>query len=399
MKTLARISIVLIFYILYGVYLANVELKIVPDVKMHEDLLFNDYRGAINVRSNLSDGVRDVKKIIEAAQSAGLDFLFFTDFYSPTNQSVESGYQERLFVAAGFEYKHLDSRILVLGSRHLNPDEISWRVADWMTQKPPFERDEILILAAPYNQARQPTWGSDWPTGIDLLEVQNPKTIAERSYQNSRLNILWSLLVYPFSPQYAFLRLYEDPAPELQLWDKIQHHYPLVGVSGLDASARAILLPGSIFEFPSYQTSFELMSTHILTKDELVGSYEKDKKILFSALKTGSVYFSLDLLGNPKGFLAYYQVGKRNYGIGETINFSKEGRIHYKLPSEPNELFEVVLFRNGQRVAHSNLVQDAFQIDKPGQYRITVRVSPFFPLPDARKWVTWIHTNSFFVQN
>jgi hypothetical protein len=398
MKFLARFSAALIFYILYGVYLANVELKIVPEIHLHEDLLFNDYRGAINVRSDLSDGVRDSKKIIESAQAAGLDFLFFTEFYSQAHNTMPNGYHERLLVTSGFEYKHLDSRILVLGSSYLPPEEMSWKMADWLTQKPPYDREEILILSGPFNSATQPTWGAEWPTGLDAIEVQNPKTIAERSFQNSMLNILWSLLVYPFSPEYAFLRLYEDPAPELQLWDKIQGRYPLVGVSGLDASARAILSPGSILEFPSYQTSFELMSTHILIQDELVGSFEKDKRTLFKALRRGSVYFSLDLLGNPKGFITYFQSGEKIFGLGEEIKFSGQSKIFYKLPAEPNEIFEIVLFRNGQRVNHSNSIQGSFEIDKPGQYRLTVRVSPFFPLPDARKWVTWIYTNSFFVR-
>jgi len=398
MKFLARLSIVLLIYIMYGVYLANVELRIVPEIKSEEPLTHYDYRGAINVRSNLSDGTRDHKKIIESAQNAGLDFLFFTEHFSSNLPLLPNSYYDRLLVSSGVEYKYLDSRIFVLGYEQTAPEDMSWKVADWLTQKPPFDRNIILILSTPYSNSESRTWGVEWPSGIDALEVQNSKTIAERSYQSNYFTVVWSLLVYPFSPQYAFLRLYEDPGPELQLWDKIHAQQKLVGVSGLDASARAILSPGSIVEFPSYQTSFELMSTHVLTKNELVGSYERDKQVLFNSIRNGHVYFSLDLLGNPKGFMASYEVNQKSYWMGDEAKFVEGGVIRFRLPSEPSDMFEVVLYRNGQRVAHSNNYNGDFKIEKPGNYRLTVRVSPFFPLPDAKKWVTWIYTNPIYIK-
>lgn len=397
MKFLARFAMVLLIYIMYGVYLANVDLRIVPEIKHQDEVLFYDYRGAINVRSNLSDGIREPSRIIESAQNAGLDFLIFTDSFKAQLNQSPNNYFERLMVISGFEYKYLDYRMLILGQSQLKNDEISWKVADWLTQKPPYERDAILILSTPFNVTGDPSWGPEWPTGVDLLEVQNPKMISERTNRSSPLNILWSLLVYPFSPRYAFLRLYQDPLPEIELWDKVNLQQKLVGVSGLDASARAMILPGSIIEFPSYQTSFELMSTHVLTKSELVGSYKKDVSNLFESLKHGRVYFSLDLLGNPKGFTAYFQNDVKVYGIGDSVPLTKPGFLHYKLPARPSETFEVVLIRNGQRIANINDEIGQFLIERPGTYRIIVRVSPFFPLPDARKWVTWIYTNSFYI--
>jgi hypothetical protein len=37
------------------------------------------------------------------------------------------------------------------------------------------------------------------------------------------------------------------------------------------------------------------------------------------------------------------------------------------------------------------------KITERGLYRVHVRVSPFFPIPDAKKWMTWIMTNPFNV--
>jgi hypothetical protein len=400
MRVLFFFFLCVFFYIVYGFYLTTVNLKIVPEVKTPGSSFYSDYRGAIHVRSSLSGGVRESDKIIESAQAAGLDFLIFTEHHKAYHKGLPNTYYDSLLVTTGIDYKYLDSKLLILGYRPESSslEELSWRVPDWLTQKAPYDREEVLILSTPFNEAGQPTWGNEWPSGLDALEVQNSKVIAQREYRENFFSVLWSLIVYPFNPQYAFLRLYQDPVPELDLWDKMHPQETLSGVSGLDTSAKAIILPGSSIEFPSYQTSFELMSTHVLIKKEFVGSFEKDKKSLLDALKKGQVYFSLDLLGNPKGFKTYLKVGTKTVDLGEEILFTEKASIEYQLPSEPREFFEVVLFRNGQRIAQSGLAGGSFSVDKPGVYRLIVRVSPFFPLPDARKWVTWIYTNPFYLR-
>ncbi|NUN04524.1 MAG: hypothetical protein HUU57_02070 [Bdellovibrio sp.] len=55
-----------------------------------------------------------------------------------------------------------------------------------------------------------------------------------------------------------------------------------------------------------------------------------------------------------------------------------------------------LLFRK-EVVARINDPETSFPITQPGTYRVQVRVSPLMPLPDAKKWITWIYTNPFFV--
>ena len=204
-------------------------------------------------------------------------------------------------------------------------------------------------------------------------------------------------MVYPFNSEYAFLRLYDEPVAELEIWERMQNSGIVVGVSGLDASGRAILLPDWVIEFPSYLASLQMLNVHVLLNKELVGRYELDQKTILEALKLGQVYFSLDLLGNPKGFSVIFQKkNKKPYFMGSKVQ--APGHIIYQLPTKPKEMFEVVLYRNGQRIMHSNQESDQFYIEKPGHYRLVVRVAPFLPLPDARKWVSWIYSNFFYVQ-
>lgn len=403
MKLLVSIIALLFSYFIYGFYLSHVELKIVPDIRVNENPIFYDYKGAINVRSRYSDGAADPLRVIASAQDANLDFLFITES-TPTQTSAPKsnliqyhGYFERLFVLSGAEYHFLDKRLLLLGGEIAIQEKVHWTLTDWLSQLNPLEREEILIFSTPYNLEGNPNWSGDWPRGINALEIINPKVMSDRRGRQSAINMLWSLLVYPFNPQYAFLRLYQEPKDEILLWDRLTQSFPVVGVSGLDASARAMPFPGVFIEFPSYKTSFEMLSTHLLTQAELSGSYEKDKKLLLSALRQGRSYFSLDLLGNPKGFLAYVKEGNRYKTMGDSIKFKNNFDIQYELPVRPSEFFEVVLVKNGQSVQIRNQEKGSFSITGPGVYRITVRISVFFPLPDARKWVTWIYTNPFYV--
>ena len=397
MKAVLRFTFFILIFVFYGLYLANVNLQVVPELKPTVTPEYFDYRGAINVRSSLSDGAREPLRIIQAAQQADLDFLFITDLYRKDQNLRYQGYFDRLLVMSGQEYRILDSRILAIGGPKLTSEDLSWRMADWLSQSHYDDNTPFIVLATPFNSDGQAQWGTQWPVGVHAIEVQNPKMISARMYRASILEVLWSFLVYPFNAEYAFLRLYKEPTQELELWDKLGENRPLVGVSGLDANARAIAFPGNYWEFPSYRESFKMMSTHVLLENELSGTYERDQKILLKALKQGQVYFSLDMLGNPKGFMAYVLDGKKRILMGQKKNFQPAQKLVYQLPSQPREFFEVLLMKNGVTQAISNKSQDQFYLSGPGHYRLVVRVSPFFPLPDAKKWVTWIYTNPFYL--
>ena len=83
--------------------------------------------------------------------------------------------------------------------------------------------------------------------------------------------------------------------------------------------------------------------------------------------------------------------------MGDDIKLDNKTQIYYKLPSEPTAFYEVVLFKNGVRLDHLNTFEGLFSIKSPGVYRLQVRLSPRFPLPDAIKWITWIYTNNFYI--
>ncbi|MBV2169403.1 MAG: hypothetical protein KUL82_11920, partial [Bdellovibrio sp.] len=88
----------------------------------------------------------------------------------------------------------------------------------------------------------------------------------------------------------------------------------------------------------------------------------------------------------------------KSHLMGSEVKLTKNMSLKISLPSKPKDFFEIVIYRNGEAIAKINDPEVVFPISEPGAYRIQVRVSPMLPLPDAKKWITWIYTNPFFVK-
>ena len=361
---------------------------------------FYDYRGVVNVQTSLSAGSASPHEVITSAQTSELDFLVLSDINSFSKKSDYGGYYGHLLVLDQSEYSLLDERLLFLSTRphprFLSPGESQVFFADLLSQKNVSERSDLVFLEEPYRED-QATWTGQFQEGVNGLEILNPKVMAERAWKSSKLSVFWSFFSYPFSPLYSILRLYEEPTEELKLWDETNLIRPLVGFAGVNANARAVPMTGYLFKFPTYELSFSLFTNHLLLTSELTGHYTQDRKKILQALQSGQFYFSTDLLGDPRGFESYVKQGTRIWPMGSQLNLKSEPRLIVHLKDEPRSFFEIVIYRNGKRIANSNSTEMEYAITQPGVYRAVVRVSPFLPVPDGKKWIPWIFTNAYRV--
>jgi hypothetical protein len=324
----------------------------------------------------------------------------FTDlnlFNMPT--SFESYHGNLLVLSAG-KYSYLDSRLMYYS---LNQESIGntlgeaqVKLADLITQKTGANKDTLTILAHPYKAGY--SWTGEVPTGLDGFELLNLKSLSNRAWGESKLSVIWSLMIYPFNPRLSFLRIFTEPTDEIALLDKLSQQRKVVVYAGTEASARAIPLANYFIRFPSYKRSFEIMSNHILLKSELTGSFNSDRTKIFNALKQGNFYMALDMLGDPKGFVATLDDDTHSNLMGSEVKLTKNMVLKVKLPAEPKDFFEIIVFKNGQSMARYNQPEFVLPIKEPGVYRVQVRVSPMLPIPDAKKWISWIYTNPFYVR-
>ncbi|MBO9667997.1 MAG: hypothetical protein J7501_14440 [Bdellovibrio sp.] len=401
MKSLVVLSFLLVTYFLYGFYINQYDTAVIPrQLTTAHSSNFYDYKGVMNVHTDLSAGSAQPSFVITSAKLANLDFLMFTDlnlFNMPT--SFESYHGNLLVLSAG-KYSYLDSRLMYYSltqeSIGNTLGEAQVKLADLITQKTGANKDSLTILAHPYKAGY--SWAGEIPTGLDGFELLNLKSLSNRAWGESKLSVIWSLLIYPFNPRLSFLRIFTEPTDEVALLDKLSQQRKVVVYAGTEASARAIPLANYFIRFPSYKRSFEIMSNHILLKSELTGSFNSDRTKIFNALKQGNFYMALDMLGDPKGFVATLDDDTHSYLMGSEVKLSKNMAMKVKLPAKPKDFFEIIVYKNGQSVARYNQPEFVMPIKEPGVYRVQVRVSPMLPIPDAKKWISWIYTNPFYVR-
>lgn len=397
MKVFIFLTFFIVVYFVYGFYISQNDIRVVtPTLKQKTDTLFYDYKGVINVHSDLSIGSSPISQIIKSAKLSNLDFIIFTDLNDFNPPFAFEGYHENTLVMIGQKVSYLDSRFIVysLNKESLGSSigEAQIKLADLLSQKQ--NKDHLIILAHPSEKGF--TWSGELPTGIDGFEIINLKSLTTRAWEVSKLSTLWSLFVYPFNTGLAFGRIFNEPSEELHLLDShtANNYY---GFAGSEASARAIPIANYLMKFPSYQKTFEVFSTHLLLKSELTGNPKSDRQKIFQSLKAGNFYIAFDLLGNTSGFQAYIEDKGKLHLTGSKIKKNKHLNLRIKLPSKPLHFFEIVVYKNGARYATFNEDVIEMPIKESGSYRVQIRVSPYLPLPDARTWMTWIYTNPFYI--
>ncbi|WP_413943681.1 hypothetical protein [Bdellovibrio sp. HCB-162] len=400
MKAIGVISFLLVTYFLYGFYINQYEVSVIPpQITREHSRLLNDYKGVMNVHTDLSSGSATSSFVITSAKLANLDFLMFTDLNIFNMPTTFESYHGNLLVFSAGKYSYLDSRLIYYSlnqeSIGNNLGDAQVKLADLLSQKTGASKDTLTILTHPYKAGY--SWNGEIPSGLDGFELLNMKSLVNRAWEESKISTIWSLAIYPFNPRLSFIRLYTEPTDEIALLDKLSQHRRIVVYAGTEASARVIPLANYFIRFPSYKRSFEFMSNHILLKSELTGSFNSDRVKVFNALKNGNFYMALDMLGDPKGFTATLEEENKSHLMGSTVKLSKNMSLKVSLPSKPKDFFEIIIFKNGEIVARINDPETVFPITQPGTYRVQVRVSPMLPLPDAKKWITWIYTNPFYV--
>ena len=409
MKKLIVLSLFFIAMLVYGLIISQYRPPImVSELEPQNASGYYDYRGVTNSHTSINMGSLQPNEVIREAQAARLDFIFLTDLNFFGEYPVKSDYYENLLVFVGNIYSHLDSHFIYYS---LNPPkfsglgEVQVHLSDLLSKvhssgqyssQPPDQPEDFVVLEHPYKGGKN--WRGELPPGLRGIETVNLKAVWRQAWENTRYSFFWSLFIYPFNSHFSLLRLFTHPEKEMNLWNELSSKRPTIGFVGNETTSRIIPVGRSWFRFPSYKTSFEIASNHVLLRSELTGDLEKDRRKIFNGLYRGQFYMSLDYLENPKGFVTFIRDRKSEYPLGSTLKYNEDMQLHIRLPQKPKVPFEVIIFRDGKPIQRSHSRVTEYQMKEAGTYRIVVRVIPTMPLPDGKKWIPWIYTNSFFVK-
>lgn len=398
-KILATLAFLLICFFTYGFYISQFELNFIQRKVKTSDLYY-DYKLTMNIHTSLSIGSEPLSVVLSQAKKAQNKFFMITDL-NPQIKSPEDSYLQNAGVLQGAKYGYKDSRLIYYSIKDKNlglkRGESQLLLSDLLSQKTTKNPESLLVLAHPFKTGF--SWSGSIPDGLDGMEVANLKSLSQQSWGYSKASTLWSILLYPFNPKLALMRLFQEPTEELMLFDRVSQERTFVAFQGAEASARAIPLADWLIKFPSYESVLSIASNHLLLTSELSGDMSKDKVKILSALKRGQFYICFDALGDPKGFETYLfdELSAKKHSMGSVVKVSKSSHFYFKLPAEPTSFYEVILLKNGKRIDTLNTFEGIFPTQGKGVYRIQVRISPRLPLPDAIKWLTWIYTNNFYI--
>ena len=358
---------------------------------------YYDYKGAINVHSNLSTGTGSLPQIFESAKRANLDFIITTDLNTFPLPSENNNYHNKVLVMVNSELSYMDTKLLYINkdsNKQIdNLGQASAILSEHLSNSD-IKKESLLVWAHPTKKGSK--WTGEIPTGLDALEIINLKSLWQDSWLNKKVTFIWSFLIYPFNPELAFLRLFQRAEKQIKIWEELNKSRLRIAFAGSDAESRFNFFKTPL-KFPSYETLFKIVSNHILIRSELTGDYSKDQPKIFNAIKNGQFYLSLDMIGDPKGFLFYLQTPMRRHSMGSTVNLRSKSRLKFQLPKNIKVPTKVKIYRDNTEIASLVDEETSYKIGKPGVYRAVVYTKISLAFPEGRKWFPWIFTNAIKV--
>lgn len=390
------IFLVLIFlYTLLGFINYQINLPLITSARVI-DTRFYDYAGITHIQTQLSTGSGTINEISNAAYKAQCSFLIVTDLNVLDDLSAFEGYKNDVLVIAGSKFSFLGGHLLVYNHKDPWPFKGLGQAQIYFNDllQTSSAKKPILVAAHPFLSKH--SWDKLTYAGLSGMEVLNIDKLWQSELQYHKWRIFWTLIMFPFNPDLSYLRLFSEPVNEITAWDDALSKKQFYGWAGSGAKAKAIPFPDKVFKFPSYRQSFRLIKNHVLLKSELTGKFEDDKEKILTALQQGHFYFSLDILGDPKGFYFIAKDGNKEFLMGDVIKYQpgQPIRLVADLGRKLEIPHEIILLKDGSPVATSTGKSVTYNATQRGSYRVVVRLKPSLPLPDTGREFSWIFSNS-----
>ncbi len=327
-----------------------------PDDAMHEIV------GVIHIHSNYSDGSKPIPEIAKIGETAGLDFLMFSDHMTlqPLRDGLER-FHGKTAVIIGYEIEDPENKnhFLAFGlDKELDP---GFHAKEYVSSVK--DAGGIGIIAHP-DEIRKaiPQYPSypwtDWEAeGFDGIEIWNHMSAWMELLK--RRNVLKLI----FTPRRGLVGPTERV---LKKWDELSATRPVVGIGSADVHAHALRKgPIRLIIFP-YKVQLRSIRTHLLLSSPLSSDIACAKKQILDAIRNCRAFVSHFRWGDARGFRFYVDSGDRHYQMGESVPFRDGLKMVMKAPYE----VYIKIIKDGQ--IYDNLFRSGFDlpVTSPGLYRV-----------------------------
>jgi hypothetical protein len=341
----------------------------------------HDLSCVVHLHSTHSDGTGTVREIARAAARARADVVLLTDHDSlEAKRRGEEGWYDDVLLLAGVEVSPLGrDHYLAFGidqeirHRGLDPCAIARAVR---------EAGGFGFAAHPFSEGsvrfRRPgmPFGAldcDALHGIELWNFANDT--------GERIDGALQLIRFLAAPARV---LDHPPERNMRRWDELCRERRVVAIGGLDAHQYGKRIgPFVPVRLMAYHRSFRLIRTHVLCEEPLAGELERDRALVFDALRTGRCYIAVNSVAPARGFR--FEAADVPMG-GEAAAGRRILHVRTPLPGRLRVL------RDGREVASAEGTMLDADIEQPGAYRAEARRT-------ARgRERTWIISNPIYLR-
>lgn len=355
------------------------------------DADYHDYSGLIHLHTDYSnDAMGSYEELAEIAAKQSLDFLMVTDHNNlRALADGKEGWYGRTLVLTGVESTRQEGYLVAFdipayATRRADPtgcflDEIG-RMGGF-----------VLIV---HSENSRRTWRGEVDERIAGLEVLD---YSDLLYDCSLFAKVCAALFYLTNRELAYLTIYYRPAATLARWDREARARPFVGFYGPN-SHQAVRVFGRRYKFPKAEEVMPLVHNHLLSRERLTGDFHTDKRILYGALRAGHLFFSLDLIGNARGFMFSARQGNDAAIMGDTLPAGRDTFFEVRLPDiTGGKDIRIVVYRDGEEFMRSKARKLEFVASAAGVYRIEV-LARVPTLLGFGRVVPWIYSNPIYLR-
>ena len=335
-----------------------------------------------------SDGEGWHREIVAAARQAGLNAVAVTD-HNVFVHGVE-GYYEGVMLLAGEEVhdylrRPQSNHCLVYNAN----DGLSPFAAHPQKMIDEVKRREGMAFAAhPYDFASPIDYDlggypwTEWEVkGLTGIEIWNYMTEFKRR--------LWNYPIAALAIFFPSLFIAGPFKETLRKWDELTANgQRVVAIGNADAHAAKVhkaFIKRVIFD---YDYLFRCVNTHVLIDKPITKNFERDKKMLYSALGAGHCFVGYDLIAPTKGFVFSARSGSDTFMMGD--EFKRRGAVTFQVKCPA--IGSIRLLHNGRVIASGLGRELEFHTVEPGVYRVEV-YRPFRLLNRG-----WIFSNPIYVR-
>jgi hypothetical protein len=359
--------------------------------------------GIIHIHTNRSDGLSGPDEIAAAAARAGLKFLVFTDHGDATRKPDPPQYRSGVLCMDGVEISTSGGHYVAI-DMPASPYPLAGEARDVVEDVR--RLGGFGIAAHPDSPKSELRW-REWTAPIDGVELLNPDTgwrlWAQQASGNSdrwdaRRRLLAALIDYPFRPAPVITSLIR-PSGAVPDWEALTARRRLVAIAGVDAHAK--IAPRSAdpgdsryaLPFPSYESSFRVMSIHIKPDRPFSGDAAADARVLMRAIRSGHLYTAVDGAATPASFEL---TATNEHGtVNEGDELGAGGPVRLRVRSNAPPGFTTIIWKGGSVFSPGHHEQD-FTVQAapdPGVYWAEI-VATGLPTP-----ITWVRSNPIYVRS